>query len=157
MADTTSTTATKRDQPADTKTDESSAKKQKVEETQAEAPKMSALRLGSVAPDFEAKTTQGPIKFHDFIDGSWAILFSCVACLLSRLVLFRLFPLATGFYDGRSLISYGPLASGELSRSERPLCLSLGVLTYLSSFTSPSVSAVTRPTSKLHSHVKQFL
>lgn len=76
VADTTST-STKRDQPADTNGSDSSSKKQKVEE---ETPKkMSALRLGSVAPDFEAKTTQGPIKFHDFIDGSWTILFSCVA------------------------------------------------------------------------------
>lgn len=72
------TASAKRDQPADNHTDDSAAKKQKVEE----APKMSALRLGSVAPDFEAKTTQGPIKFHDFIDGSWAILFSCVGCSL---------------------------------------------------------------------------
>eukprot|EP00270_Netrium_digitus_P010024 TRINITY_DN307_c0_g1_i3.p1 TRINITY_DN307_c0_g1~~TRINITY_DN307_c0_g1_i3.p1 ORF type:complete len:223 (-),score=62.72 TRINITY_DN307_c0_g1_i3:313-981(-) len=35
-----------------------------------------ALRLGSVAPDFEADSTFGKLKFHDFIDGSWAILFS---------------------------------------------------------------------------------
>src|SRR6187401_649639 len=35
-----------------------------------------ALQLGDVAPDFEADTTQGRIKFHDWIDGSWAILFS---------------------------------------------------------------------------------
>lgn len=34
------------------------------------------LRLGSVAPDFEAETTNGPIKFHDFIGDKWVILFS---------------------------------------------------------------------------------
>ena len=35
-----------------------------------------ALQLGDVAPDFEADTTEGRIKFHDWIDGSWTILFS---------------------------------------------------------------------------------
>ena len=34
------------------------------------------LRLGSIAPDFEADTTQGPVKFHDFIGNNWVILFS---------------------------------------------------------------------------------
>ncbi|CDS13939.1 Putative Peroxidase [Lichtheimia ramosa] len=34
------------------------------------------LRLGSIAPDFEAKTTKGDIKFHEFIGDKWAILFS---------------------------------------------------------------------------------
>jgi alkyl hydroperoxide reductase subunit AhpC len=35
-----------------------------------------ALQIGDIAPDFEAQTTEGPIRFHDYIDGSWAILFS---------------------------------------------------------------------------------
>ncbi len=30
-----------------------------------------ALQLGDIAPDFEADTTEGRIKFHDYIDGSW--------------------------------------------------------------------------------------
>ena len=34
------------------------------------------LQLGEVAPDFEADTTEGRIKFHDWIGDSWAVLFS---------------------------------------------------------------------------------
>ena len=34
------------------------------------------LKLGDVAPDFEANTTEGPISFHDWIGDSWAVLFS---------------------------------------------------------------------------------
>ena len=34
------------------------------------------LRLGDTAPDFLAETTQGPIKFHDWIGDGWAVLFS---------------------------------------------------------------------------------
>ncbi len=34
------------------------------------------LRLGDTAPDFEADTTEGHIKFHDWIGSGWAVLFS---------------------------------------------------------------------------------
>ena len=35
-----------------------------------------SLRLGDTAPDFSAESSAGPIKFHDWIGNSWAILFS---------------------------------------------------------------------------------
>jgi alkyl hydroperoxide reductase subunit AhpC len=35
-----------------------------------------ALQLGDTAPDFEADTTEGPIKFHDWLGDSWAVMFS---------------------------------------------------------------------------------
>ena len=34
------------------------------------------LRLGDLAPDFTADSTEGPIRFHDWLGGNWAILFS---------------------------------------------------------------------------------
>jgi len=34
------------------------------------------LRLGSIAPNFKADTTQGPIDFHEFIGNNWVVLFS---------------------------------------------------------------------------------
>ena len=34
------------------------------------------LRIGDTAPDFEADSTEGPIKFHDWIGDGWAVLFS---------------------------------------------------------------------------------
>ena len=35
-----------------------------------------SIKLGDTAPDFEAETTQGRIRFHDWIGDSWAVLFS---------------------------------------------------------------------------------
>ena len=35
-----------------------------------------AIRLGDIAPDFSAQTTQGTINFHDWIGSGWAVLFS---------------------------------------------------------------------------------
>ena len=35
-----------------------------------------ALQIGDIAPDFEAETTEGRIKFHDWIGDKWAVLFS---------------------------------------------------------------------------------
>ncbi|GBF39114.1 peroxiredoxin [Leptospira venezuelensis] len=35
-----------------------------------------ALRLGDVAPDFQAETSEGPIEFHKYLGEGWGILFS---------------------------------------------------------------------------------
>jgi alkyl hydroperoxide reductase subunit AhpC len=35
-----------------------------------------AIRLGDIAPDFTAETTEGTIKFHEWLGSSWGVLFS---------------------------------------------------------------------------------
>jgi alkyl hydroperoxide reductase subunit AhpC len=34
------------------------------------------LQIGDTAPDFEAETTEGPMRFHEWIGDSWVVLFS---------------------------------------------------------------------------------
>ena len=34
------------------------------------------VQLGSIAPDFTQESTEGPIKFHEWIGNQWAVLFS---------------------------------------------------------------------------------
>ncbi len=35
-----------------------------------------SLRLGDIAPDFSANTTEGPLNFHEWLGDSWGLLFS---------------------------------------------------------------------------------
>jgi alkyl hydroperoxide reductase subunit AhpC len=37
---------------------------------------MMSLRIGDIAPDFQAQTTEGTIRFHDWLGTSWGVLFS---------------------------------------------------------------------------------
>ena len=34
-----------------------------------------SLRISDLAPDFEAQTTEGPIRFHQWLGDSWGVLF----------------------------------------------------------------------------------
>ena len=35
-----------------------------------------SLRINDIAPDFEADTTEGRVRFHDWLGDSWGVLFS---------------------------------------------------------------------------------
>ncbi len=35
-----------------------------------------SIQLGQIAPDFEQDSTEGPIRFHQWLDGKWGVLFS---------------------------------------------------------------------------------
>ncbi len=37
---------------------------------------MATIRLGDIAPDFKAETSQGPLNFYDYLGDGWGILFS---------------------------------------------------------------------------------
>ncbi len=44
--------------------------------TEGQRPAARSLQLGDTAPDFVANTTQGPIRFHQWLGGNWAVFFS---------------------------------------------------------------------------------
>jgi alkyl hydroperoxide reductase subunit AhpC len=41
-----------------------------------EEPRPAPIRLGTIAPNFDAETTNGPINFHEFIGDNWVVFFS---------------------------------------------------------------------------------
>src|SRR5206468_12934662 len=48
----------------------------KARERRGQRRMLMGLQIGDTAPDFEAQTTEGSIRFHDWIGDSWAVLFS---------------------------------------------------------------------------------
>lgn len=60
----------------DTKLKESLLRKEQVGAALPSPPATPVLLLGSVAPDFTADTTHGRMRFHDYIENSWSVLFS---------------------------------------------------------------------------------
>src|SRR5437762_3344050 len=65
-----------------------------------------ALQLGDIAPDFEADTTEGRIKFHDYIGNGWVVFVShpmdftplCTTELgyMAKIKLIITYPMSTG-------------------------------------------------------------
>ena len=65
-----------------------------------------ALAINDTAPDFEADTTEGKIRFHDWIGDKWAVLFShpkdftpiCTTELgyMAKIKLVLVYPMTTG-------------------------------------------------------------
>ena len=79
---------------------------------------MPTLRLGSTAPDFEADTSKGPIKFHEWIGDSW---------VLAWISFFRL-TLTKNYCNARPSFFRTPMTSPRCalpnlrkSRAERPI------------------------------------
>ena len=50
------------------------------------------LRLGDIAPDFEAETTKGPIKFHEWIGNSWVSTYHYRSARFGDLIMASSFP-----------------------------------------------------------------
>src|SRR4051794_35343278 len=57
-------------------TEASQARQNARDRTPGQTTRRMRMRIGETAPDFEADTTEGKLKFHDWIGDSWAVLFS---------------------------------------------------------------------------------
>jgi alkyl hydroperoxide reductase subunit AhpC len=75
-----------------------------------------SLRLGSIAPDFDAETTAGPINFHKWIGDSWV-------CRIQPCDFNKLVTCSTKFYHKAILFShpgdFTPVCTTELGEVAR--------------------------------------
>jgi peroxiredoxin len=82
---------------------------------------MQVLRLGNVIPDFSAQTTQGDMpSFHEWIDGSWAILFSHPADFTVRRDLTASFMLSQPSACTQAWVSMGHFAWPHRNSNSEP-------------------------------------
>ncbi len=75
------------------------------------------LQIGQIAPDFEQDTTNGSIRFHEWIRGSWCLLFSCPAAQPAELNLHVLAGLAEAVLRGSQWAWRGVRLIGVAARS----------------------------------------
>ena len=74
-----------------------------------------ALQIDELAPDFEAETTQGTVRFHEWIGDSWAVLFDEVLRVIDSLQLTARHRVATpaNWRPGDDVIIAGSVSDDE--------------------------------------------